>query len=70
MGFTKAVLVDLILFLLHIVKFMDSHLSFDIKEKYKCKKCIPGPLKYDLAKSSFYFDPYSKKLIHGFEYND
>lgn len=44
--------------------------EFDIEEKYECGKCISNPPKYDLARSLFNFDPYSKKLIHGFKYND
>lgn len=44
--------------------------EFDMEEKYECGKCISEPPKYDLARSLFNFDPYSKKLIHGFKYND
>lgn len=44
--------------------------EFDMEEKYECGKCIADPPKYELARSLFSFDPYSKKLIHGFKYND
>ena len=44
--------------------------EFDIEEKYECGKCISEPPKYELARSLFKFDLYSKKIIHGFKYND
>lgn len=44
--------------------------EFEMEEKYECGKCIANPPKYTLARSLFNFDSYSKKLIHGFKYND
>jgi len=38
--------------------------------QYECGKCIADPPKYELARSLFKFDFNSKKLIHGFKYND
>ena len=44
--------------------------EFDMEGQYECGKCISEPPKYELARSLFKFDPYSKKIIHGFKYND
>lgn len=44
--------------------------EFDMEGQYECAKCISEPPKYELARSLFKFDPYSKKIIHAFKYND
>ena len=44
--------------------------EFVIEDQYECGKCIAEPPKYELARSLFKFDLNSKKLIHGFKYND
>ena len=37
--------------------------EFDMEDQYECGKCISEPPKYELARSLFKFDPYSKKLF-------
>lgn len=44
--------------------------EFVMEGQSECGKCIIEPPKYDLARSLFKFDENSKKLIHGFKYND
>lgn len=44
--------------------------EFVMEDQYECGKCITSPPKYELARSLFKFDFNSKKLIHGFKYND
>lgn len=44
--------------------------EFEIENQFECGKCIVEPPKYDVARSLFKFDYNSKKLIHGFKYND
>lgn len=44
--------------------------EFDLEGVYECEKCISEPPKYELARSLFKFDPYSKRIIHGFKYHD
>jgi ComF family protein len=44
--------------------------EFEIEDQFECGKCIVESPKYDLARSLFKFDYNSKKLIHGFKYND
>lgn len=44
--------------------------EFTIQDQSTCGKCIVKPSSIDIARSLFKFDFKSKKLIHGFKYND
>ena len=44
--------------------------EFEIENQFECGKCIVESPEYDVARSLFKFDFNSKKIIHGFKYND
>ena len=44
--------------------------EFAIEGQFSCGKCIAKPPRYDLGRSLFKFDKYSKKLLYAFIYND
>lgn len=44
--------------------------EFEIKKRNLCSSCVVNKPNYELARSLFKFDEYSKKLVHDFKYND